>query len=248
MKKILKLLPFISTIVFVILGVEYGLWHPAWLVYISIPLLGALLHSKTLKDRVINTSPFISIIIFILLGYLNGSYHPAWLVFMWMPVSRLLFDAFKEKILGILLIGISVYIYIQEPNNPILYILLTVLLFAFGVLSFDIIVKLPKYIPFHKLILWISLIILYAYIGVEFGFWHPAWLIFLLIPMFEILSNQIKQKRIRLSPYIPFIATILFFIIGDYFQRYIYAWLVFLLIPIVSILEQKESSKINEKK
>lgn len=240
MKNLLRLLPFISTIVFFIVGNEFNAWHPTWVVYLSIPLLGAYLSSKTLKQKVVNTSPFISVIAFILLGYFIGSYHPIWLVFLWIPISKLLFEGPKNQLLAILLLFVSLYIYQYEPNNPVLYLLLTVLLFAFGVLSFNILLKLPEFMPSFSIILGLTIGILYAYIGITFGVWHPTWLLFFIVPVFQIIQSQIKRKRFNLIPYMPFISTTLFFIIGEYFNRYEYAWLAFLLIPMVSAIRQKK--------
>jgi hypothetical protein len=240
MKKLLRVLPFIATIIFVVIGNEYNAWHPAWLVYLSIPLLGAYVSSRNLKQKVVNTSPFIALISFILIGYFIGSYHPIWLVFLWIPISKLLFEGPKNQLLALFLIMVSVYIYLYEPNNPVLYILLAVLLFAFGIISFNILIKLPEYLPYYSILLGIMIGLIYTYIGLTFGIWHPTWLLFFIIPISQLIQSQIQKNRFNLIPFMPFISTTLFFIIGEYLNRYEYAWLAFLLIPMVGALRQKK--------
>ena len=80
-------------------------------------------------------------------------------------------------------------------------------------------------------------------LGIYFDVWHPAWVLFFMIPVYSILRHQ---SSFSLVPLMPFIATTLFVLVGEYIalpnggSSYILSWLFFLLIPITSILESRK--------
>ncbi len=60
----------------------------------------------------------------------------------------------------------------------------------------------------------------YLVLGFAFDWWHPGWLVFLLIPVF--------YSRLAV---VPMAATIMFFVLGFLFDMWAVAWMVFLFIP-----------------
>jgi hypothetical protein len=78
-KKIVRLMPIFATIVFVLLGYLLNAWHPAWLVFLLIPI------SNMLSRKKINTNGLIFLIIltlFILIGTFYNAWAPAWSLFL----------------------------------------------------------------------------------------------------------------------------------------------------------------------
>jgi len=78
-KKVVRLMPIFATIVFVLLGYLLNAWHPAWLVFLLIPI------SNMLSRKKINTSGLIFLIIltlFILIGTFYNAWAPAWSLFL----------------------------------------------------------------------------------------------------------------------------------------------------------------------
>lgn len=76
------------------------------------------------------------------------------------------------------------------------------------------------------------------------GYWHPGWMVFLLIPMTAIILSMVaKHEKHLWTALSPFLAVIVFLALG--FGAHIWhpSWMVFLAIPVIAILSSaKERS------
>lgn len=73
--------------------------------------------------------------------------------------------------------------------------------------------------------------ILFFVFGIGFGRWHPSWLLFMLIPIFESTLEAIEKRNASKFAY-PVLAALLFLAGGFCLGLWKFAWLVFLTIPI----------------
>lgn len=73
---------------------------------------------------------------------------------------------------------------------------------------------------------------LYLFLGIFFHLWHPAWLLFLTIPLFYIRTQNSLQKFCN-----PVMITLIYLILGIFFNLWHPGWLVFLAIPVSAMLE-----------
>ena len=71
----------------------------------------------------------------------------------------------------------------------------------------------------------------FCYLGMAHGWWHPAWLLFLLIPIVHGLSDAIRKRRFTVFPF-PVLAAAAFLCLGFFGGLWHPGWLVFLLIPV----------------
>jgi hypothetical protein len=94
-EKIVAITPFICLIAFVLIGYYTGKWHPAWTVFILIPLMPFLVGLQ--KIRI--TYPLFILIVYIVLGIIfkDKWWHPGWVIFLTIPVYYILFGNFKNK-------------------------------------------------------------------------------------------------------------------------------------------------------
>jgi hypothetical protein len=76
-RALLPIYPIIVTAVFVLLGMGFGIWHPAWILFMTIPVFYAGLT---------NCFPVLVTGIYLLVGFSSGVWHPTWLVFLTIPV------------------------------------------------------------------------------------------------------------------------------------------------------------------
>ena len=76
--------PVLVAIAYIILGACFNLWHPGWLLFLTIPLyyLPAS-HRSPLK---LLGNPVMVTIIYLLLGFWCNLWHPGWVVFLLIPV------------------------------------------------------------------------------------------------------------------------------------------------------------------
>ena len=73
------------TVLYLVLGIVFGLWHPGWLVFLTIPLHYA--HFSSRAQMLSN--PVIVTLIYLVLGFFFGLWHPGWLVFLIIPLSSM---------------------------------------------------------------------------------------------------------------------------------------------------------------
>lgn len=105
-KKGIKMLkfpfPLIVVIVFLIFGFAANLWHPAWLIFLLLPIyyhLGGALCIRSKKARLLAMPvPEVALLIYMCFGILANLWSPTWIVFLVIPLYYWLVASFyKEK-------------------------------------------------------------------------------------------------------------------------------------------------------
>ena len=86
---------------YLLMGFFRGLWHPGWIIFLTIPIyyeLVAMLAVKGLRKK-LNLFPIAAICvpIYLLLGFYMHLWHPGWLVFLIIPIYYWLVGAFVKK-------------------------------------------------------------------------------------------------------------------------------------------------------
>ena len=76
--------PVFVTIAYLVLGFLFHMWHPGWIIFLTIPLF-YLPDSEREPLRLLG-NPVMITIIYLLLGCLCNAWHPGWLVFLLIPV------------------------------------------------------------------------------------------------------------------------------------------------------------------
>jgi uncharacterized membrane protein len=261
--KFAALSPFIATIAFFLIGVIYQAWHPGWLVFLLIPIAGILTSKKIQWGGLL---VFVILIVFILGGWQTNLYNPLWSLFLILipfggqkdlPSAKVQMIAKVYTVIAVAIYHVWV-VYalfsriggVPDPWVLIwpLSILIPIVVYAFingtiriSIGSFNN--AKDKQFTIMGLSFAGFVTITYVTLGVIIpGFWHPGWLLFLLIPVVFILLGN---KKFPLVPLSPFIAITLFILVGEYVSvpgqdtGYTLSWLFFLLIPITGILFSK---------
>ena len=84
-RKIDAMFPLMITTLYLVLGFVFGLWHPGWLVFLTIPL-----HYIEFETRLQQlTNPITVTLIYLVLGCFFGLWHPGWLVFLAIPFGAI---------------------------------------------------------------------------------------------------------------------------------------------------------------
>lgn len=76
--------PVLVTIIYLMLGFFANMWHPGWLVFLTIPLF-YLPNSKRSPLKLLS-NPVMITIIYLLLGFECGLWHPGWMLFLAIPI------------------------------------------------------------------------------------------------------------------------------------------------------------------
>ena len=77
--------PILITGVYLVLGFFFNLWHPAWLLFLTIPLY--YMHPKSTLQKLGN--PVTITLIYLILGFYFHLWHPGWLIFMVIPIAAI---------------------------------------------------------------------------------------------------------------------------------------------------------------
>ena len=184
---------------FLLLGFIWNLWHPAWILFLTIPIYYAI--ARGVKRHSVNVLsilfPIAVVGIYIALGILYGLWHPLWVILLIIPTFQgFIFGSGNGQ-------NIPVKLWI---------VLITIAYFAlgfvFGAKAWRVTWLLLFTIPMFKSIVssiqnrvgirclsrfpWEILITTaYLFVGLMYGIWHPTWIAFLLIPVLRWVINAI---------------------------------------------------------
>jgi transcriptional regulator with XRE-family HTH domain len=76
--------PVLVAVAYLVLGFVFHLWHPGWIIFLTIPLF-YLPESQRQPVRLLG-NPVMITIIYLLLGTMCNWWHPGWLVFLLIPL------------------------------------------------------------------------------------------------------------------------------------------------------------------
>lgn len=77
----------------------------------------------------------------------------------------------------------------------------------------------------------IFITVLYIILGVFFFAWHPAWMLFLLIPIWHSFVGVVNHRNANMFAY-PVLATLLFLAGGFFWGTWHPGWVIFITIPL----------------
>ncbi len=84
--KIIGATPFVALFIYLLLGFTADLWHPGWLVFMLVPIIGSFLGTENVKDGIMGGSVLIIITLFLALSLIAGfPWHIAALIFIFVP-------------------------------------------------------------------------------------------------------------------------------------------------------------------
>jgi nucleoid DNA-binding protein len=264
--RLVAVTPFIATIVFFIIGTLWNAWNPAWLVFLLIPMMSFITSARV---RWLPLSFFIILILVVLGSTYLDAFVPLWALFL-LPIAIGKKQKSRIRPFAIMYTILTVSLYITVTflarynilvsDQPVMtelirtlpfILLIPIVGYAFsnGAIRISVdsdfnvqqLLKKPS-----GAIVFTLLLATYLVLGFTFNLWHPGWLVFLLFPMYFIISESKKLSLLSLS---PFLATALFVLIGEYVtlpnqgSGYTLSWLVFLMIPVIGIITKERGTK-----
>jgi len=243
--KVVALMPFLATIAYMILGFGFDLWHPGWLVYLSIPISGIVFNTN-IKNAIISLSPFVAVITYLILGFRYNLWHPGWLIFFLIPVISIILNTrFKDMFVAL------------SPFAAVITFMILGTYYDLWNPGWLVFLIIPMLGLLHSKSIWkmiiselsfIIAIAFYLYMGYVQGSWALGALGFLLPIAVSMLFGDVTfnffwnvpkgadRKKVYLLLSTILFCIVTFVALGFFLQGWAYAWQVFLLIPVVSIL------------
>ena len=78
--------PLMITGLYLVLGAVFGLWHPGWLIFLTIPL-----HYTHFNSRAqMLSNPVMITLIYLVLGFFFNLWHPGWIIFLAIPLGAMI--------------------------------------------------------------------------------------------------------------------------------------------------------------
>lgn len=87
----------LSCIAFFVLGGVWNLWHPAWIVFLAIPVMPTIAGAIEKRDPHVFCYPVFVTAVYLLLGCQWGLWHPWWVIFLTIPVYYIIIDFFRKS-------------------------------------------------------------------------------------------------------------------------------------------------------
>lgn len=248
-EKAIALSPFITLIIYFILGFGFKLWHPGWLIFLLIPVTAILFSmGKTKEDHLTTAlSPFFAVTTFLLLGFLGDLWHPGWMIFLIIPVIAIWNSRFEMNKLNLLIslspfAAVTTYIILGLngfwKEGWVVFFIIPIL----GILSDR---------KTSRKIIWISLCILgivaYLYVGYTYPkLWGYSFFAFSPLVVYSLMisewnadfGNSSKEYII-----VIFVSIILFLGVGLIFKEWATCWMFFLLIPMFAIVKETDKKE-----
>lgn len=79
------LAPLICLLYFV-LGIFFGAWHPSWLLFLLIPLWYSFIEAVKKRNANVFAYPVLVTLLFLCGGFFFGTWHPGWVIFLTIPL------------------------------------------------------------------------------------------------------------------------------------------------------------------
>lgn len=88
---------FITLAAYLLLGFLGNFWHPAWIIFLAIPIVPSIVEAIIRKNPNVFCFPVFVAAIYLLLGFLGGFWHPAWVIFLAIPLYYTVFEFVKRS-------------------------------------------------------------------------------------------------------------------------------------------------------
>ncbi|MFW5913557.1 MAG: hypothetical protein ACOCSM_00705 [Bacillota bacterium] len=237
-----RAMPFITLAIFVLLGVLYDAWHPAWMVFLLIPVSAILLeviNSESIK-KTYSLIPVLTLMLYLVLGFFYSLWHPGWLVLTLGIMAIILYSPslpLLPKLTAVSpFLALNVFILVghftgaYSPTWTVFFLVIFI-----GILNENRI--------HHKWMLegfLVLSILVYLILGFYLEDWTLALFSFLIFIIPAIFTGHIHVKIHGFSTWVEkttlLLSIIVFFLWGYFLDAWAVAWVVFLTVPSMSVI------------
>lgn len=75
-----------AIVIYIVIGVCFNLWHPAWILFLLIPVVSTLFEAVRRRNANLFAYPCLVIFLFLYAGFVHFLWHPAWVLFLTIPL------------------------------------------------------------------------------------------------------------------------------------------------------------------
>ncbi len=103
--------PIVVTLIFLLIGALFDLWHPGWMLFLTIPIYYTALGPEGGFD--LNRIPFALLvsILYLVAGFAWDLWHPGWIIFFTIPLyytmaGKLMKDRANQALIAVMVLGV----------------------------------------------------------------------------------------------------------------------------------------------
>lgn len=243
--RIVAVMPFISTILFFLVGFAFDGWAYAWISYLLIPVTAIIVNTRK-KDMIVAISPFVATITFFILGFLFDLWHPGWLIFLIIPVSAIALNSKgSEKI-----VALSPFVFLTIYMIVSAFIVSEFYYYGWAIFALIPVIAILTQPIKLKDIFMISTILLAmaAHITIYFTIENAGyvWMVYLVPTVVGILLGYIQVisgDKVNVKEKIWVILAMLLVVIAYLLVSFLipniwtWSWIILLLIPMIGIYD-----------
>ncbi len=76
----------LAIIIYIVIGIFFDLWHPGWILFFLVPVIGSLIHAVRRRNANLFAYPVFVLFVFLYVGFVHLWWHPAWALFLTIPL------------------------------------------------------------------------------------------------------------------------------------------------------------------
>jgi len=247
--KLIAVMPFISLIIFFVLGFGFDGWFYSWMAFILIPVTAIVVEMGKNDRQNMTTalSPFVAGVAYFILGFYYGYWHPGWVVFLIIPVISIINARRTMKFLPFItalspFLAILLFVYLGEQNLWVPGWLVFLIIPFVGILNEE-----RKGVMILMETLLLLGVVGYLYVGYTFeDMWGYAAFAFAPVVAYGMYNGNIQVTGGEDVPkgykIVVLTTLILYFALSFVSGLWILTWLVLFIIPVYAILRETDGT------
>lgn len=80
------LITIVCILIFFVMGACFDLWHPAWLIFLAMPVIISFMEAIRKRNPKVFAYPVFIVLLYLFLGFYGNLWHPLWVLFITIPV------------------------------------------------------------------------------------------------------------------------------------------------------------------
>lgn len=87
----------VISIIYFVISAIWGIWHPAWILFMFIPIIISFTEAIAHKDGHKFAYPVLAAALYLFFSFEFGLWHPLWVIFLTIPIYYIICDAIFGK-------------------------------------------------------------------------------------------------------------------------------------------------------
>lgn len=87
----------IAIVLYIVLGACFDLWHPGWLIFLLVPVIGSLIQAVRERNARLFAYPVLVLFFYLYVGWVYSVWYPTWVLFLTIPVYYSIVNYIRDR-------------------------------------------------------------------------------------------------------------------------------------------------------